>query len=127
MASNYYTEFPEKKVTAGKPPANARAGGETRMPQKQGYAKSNLPGPASNAFAVAKRGFKEVNGYANYEGLSNGGGKWIQKAIKHPGALTKKANKAGESPMGFAREHMHDSGKTGQQARLAITLRKMHK
>jgi hypothetical protein len=43
------------------------------MPQKQGYAKPNLPGSASNAFAAAKRGFKEVNGYANYQGLSKGG------------------------------------------------------
>ena len=48
---------------------------------------------------------------------------WIQGAIKHPGALTKKAEKAGKSPMAFARTHKHDSGKTGQQARLAMVLR----
>jgi hypothetical protein len=47
----------------------------------------------------------------------------IKSAIKHPGALTKKAHAAGMSPMAFAREHEHDSGKTGQQARFAITLR----
>lgn len=52
---------------------------------------------------------------------------WISKAIKHPGALTKKANAAGESPMEYAREHQHDSGTTGKQARLALTLRKMRK
>ena len=51
---------------------------------------------------------------------------WIQKAIKHPGALTKKANKAGKSPMAFAAAHKHDSGKMEQQARLALMLRKMH-
>ena len=28
---------------------------------------------------------------------------WIAGAIKHPGALTKKAHAAGESPMGFAK------------------------
>lgn len=95
------------------------------MPQKQGYVKPNLPGKASNGFAAAKRGFKEVNGYANYEGLSTGK-KWIQGAIKHKGALTRKAKKAGESPMEFAHEHMHSKGKTGQQARLAVTLSKMH-
>lgn len=48
---------------------------------------------------------------------------WIKGAIKHPGALTKKANAAGESPMAFARAHQHDKGTTGRQARLAITLR----
>ena len=51
---------------------------------------------------------------------------WISGAIKHPGALTRKAKAAGESPMTFAREHKGDSGTTGKQARLAITLRKMH-
>jgi len=53
--------------------------------------------------------------------------KWIASAIEHPGALTKKAKKAGESPMEFAEEHKGDKGKTGKQARLALTLRKMHK
>lgn len=52
---------------------------------------------------------------------------FIAKAIKHPGALTRKAKAAGKSPMEFAREHKGDSGTTGKQARLAITLRKMHK
>ena len=52
---------------------------------------------------------------------------WIAGAIKHPGALTRKAKAAGESPMEFAREHKGDKGTTGRQARLAITLRKMHK
>lgn len=52
---------------------------------------------------------------------------WIQKAIKHPGALTKKAKKAGESPMEYASEHKGDKGKTGKQARLALTLRKLGK
>lgn len=51
---------------------------------------------------------------------------WIAKAIKHPGALTRKAKAAGESPMAYAREHKNDSGTTGKQARLAITLRGMH-
>ena len=53
--------------------------------------------------------------------------KWIQHAIRHPGALTRKAKKAGESPMQYASEHKHSKGKTGKQARLALTLRKMHK
>jgi len=52
---------------------------------------------------------------------------WISGAIKHPGALTAKANKAGKSPMAFAREHKGDSGTTGRQARLAIVLRGLSK
>ena len=51
--------------------------------------------------------------------------RWIQKAISHPGALTKKAKAAGQSPMAFARSHQHTKGTTGKQARLAITLGKM--
>lgn len=54
-------------------------------------------------------------------------GKWISKAIKHPGALTAQAKRAGESPMEFAREHKNDSGTTGRRARMALTLSKMRK
>ena len=53
--------------------------------------------------------------------------KWIAKAIKHPGARTKKANAAGESPMQYAEKHKGDKGTTGKQARLAITLRGMRR
>jgi len=52
---------------------------------------------------------------------------WIAGAIKHPGALTRKAKAAGESTSAFAQAHKHDSGKTGQQARLANILRSLHK
>ena len=48
---------------------------------------------------------------------------WIAGAVKHPGALKRKAKAAGESTMGFAAEHMNDKGTTGKQARLAQTLR----
>jgi len=48
---------------------------------------------------------------------------WISGAIKHPGALTAQAKKAGQSPMAFAREHQGDSGVTGKRSRLALTLR----
>ena len=53
--------------------------------------------------------------------------KFIARAIKHPGALTKAAHAAGETPMQFAEKHKHDSGKTGQRARLALTLRRMRR
>jgi hypothetical protein len=52
---------------------------------------------------------------------------WIAGAIKHPGALTRKAKKAGESTGAFASEHKHDSGKTGNQARLAMVLKGLKK
>jgi len=50
---------------------------------------------------------------------------WIKGAIKHPGAETAKAKKAGESPMEFARAHKGAPGKTGAQSRLALTLSKL--
>jgi hypothetical protein len=52
--------------------------------------------------------------------------KWIQGAIKHPGAFTAKAKKAGETVSAYAQEKKHAGGALGHQARLAITLRKMH-
>jgi hypothetical protein len=51
------------------------------------------------------------------------GGKWIQSAIKHPGALTKQAG--GQSPLQFAKAHRHASGTLGKRSRLAITLSKL--
>jgi len=53
--------------------------------------------------------------------------RFIQSAIKHPGALRKKAGRAGKSTHEFAEEHKHDSGTTGKQSRLALTLGRMRK
>jgi hypothetical protein len=53
--------------------------------------------------------------------------KWIQGAIKKPGALTASAKAAGKSPMAFAREKAGAGGVTGRRARLALTLRKLGK
>lgn len=50
---------------------------------------------------------------------------WISGAIKHPGALTRSAKRAGMSPMSFAAKHKGDSGTTGKRARLALTLRRL--
>lgn len=59
---------------------------------------------------------------------SRGGGeKWIQGAIKHPGAEKKAAQKAGVSTHEYMEEHKHDSGKAGSRARLGLTLSKMAK
>lgn len=52
--------------------------------------------------------------------------KFIAKAIKHPGALTKLAKKSHEAPMEYAREHVHSKGRKGKEARFALLLRKFH-
>lgn len=48
---------------------------------------------------------------------------WIAGAIKHPGALTAAAKRAGESNSAYEQEHKHDSGKAGQRSRLALSLK----
>jgi hypothetical protein len=45
---------------------------------------------------------------------------WMQRAVKHPGALTRSAMAAGMSVQAFARKHRHDKGVTGERARLDI-------
>jgi len=52
---------------------------------------------------------------------------WMKDAVKHPGALKKKAKAAGESTMEFARSHENAPGKAGKQARLAETFAKFRK
>ena len=52
--------------------------------------------------------------------------KWIKSAIKHPGAMTEAAKREGVSNSEYIKEHEHDSGKAGQRARLAKTLKDMH-
>lgn len=51
--------------------------------------------------------------------------KWIQKAVKHPGAMTEAAKREGVSNSEYIAEHKHDSGKAGQRARFADTMRGM--
>ena len=56
--------------------------------------------------------------------------KWIQKAIKHPGALRKSLHvKAGEKiPESKLKKAEHSKNPTtAKRARLAETLKKMHK
>jgi hypothetical protein len=52
--------------------------------------------------------------------------KWITGAIKRKGAFTAKAKRTGKSVGAFAQKEKGASGLTGQQARLAITLRRMN-
>jgi len=57
--------------------------------------------------------------------------KWIQKAIKRPGALTEKARRRGMTPLQFARHVKANPDKydtrTVRQANLALTLAKLSK
>lgn len=57
--------------------------------------------------------------------------KWIQGAIKRPGAFTKKAKKAGKSVPGMAAAVTKNPGRysatTVRQANLAKTLKKIGK
>lgn len=57
------------------------------------------------------------------------GGKWIQGAIKRPGALRKSAGvkKGQKIPKKKLRSMAKKGGKTGQRARLALTLSKMNR
>ena len=52
---------------------------------------------------------------------------WIAGAIKHPGAMTAAAKREGESNSEYEQEHKHDSGKAGSRARLALSLKGLHK
>lgn len=53
--------------------------------------------------------------------------KWVKKATENAhGQFRAKAERAGKSTREFAKEHEHDSGKTGAQARLAETLMGMN-
>lgn len=129
MPSRYFTSNSQLKISGSSGGKKGNPGSDISIPQKQSFTGCPLPGKPSDGFKSMKAGFREVNGYAAYNGLSKGkgSGNFIQKAIKHPGALTRQAKKAGESPMAFAQAHKHDSGVTGKRARLAITLRGFHK
>jgi hypothetical protein len=49
----------------------------------------------------------------------------MQKAVKRPGALSAKAKRAGMSVQAYAQKHKHDSGVTGEEARFAVTAKKV--
>ncbi|MEO0194922.1 MAG: hypothetical protein ABIL50_05670 [candidate division WOR-3 bacterium] len=59
--------------------------------------------------------------------------KWIQEAIKHPGALTRLAKregaitKKGTIKVSWLREQAKRNDTIGRRARLALTLRKLNK
>jgi hypothetical protein len=52
---------------------------------------------------------------------------FIKGAIKHPGAFSAQAKRAGMSTRAYAQAHQNDSGTTGRRARLALTLMRLGK
>ena len=64
-------------------------------------------------------------GAANQPAMAEDGKNWIKGAIKHPGAFSAKAKRAGETTAQFAKEKAHAPGTLGKQARLAQTLGKL--
>lgn len=52
---------------------------------------------------------------------------FIKKAIKHPGAETEAAKRAGMSTHEYMEKHKGDKGTAGKRARLGLTLSKLAK
>lgn len=50
---------------------------------------------------------------------------WIAGAVKHPGAFTAAAHKAGKGVQEYAHEKAHAPGKLGARARLAMRFAAM--
>jgi hypothetical protein len=50
---------------------------------------------------------------------------WIKRAIKRPGALTKKAKKSGKTVKGFIKSYKGTDSRTLRQINLAKTLNKI--
>jgi hypothetical protein len=75
--------------------------------------------------------FKKEESEGRNMAKKSGGGKWIQKAIKRPGAFRAKAKRAGMSTSEFANHVLANKEKydtrTVRQAALAKTLAKMRK
>ena len=137
--SNYATGRIAKMVEAGKPKPvtkkvivkKAQAGKSLESKMKSaGKAKADsitnkMKSSADSILKNYKPIFKENNpAYKKAKG-----GKWIQKAIKKPGALRAQLGaKPGKPiPAGKLAAAAKKPGKLGQRARLAQTLKKMRK
>lgn len=84
--------------------------------------------PPRHALEGVFHRFAKTTEPEHMEDGSTGAKHWIQGMVNspsfHKGALTAKANKAGETPMQFAHSHEHAPGRTGRQARAAINMQK---
>jgi len=97
---------------------------------KNGTMSMQKPGAAPTAQGATPAAGAGSQVGAMAEEMDESGEKWIQGAIKHPGAFTKKAKAHGMSTSAFASKVLGNKedypAKTEKQAQLAKTLRKMH-
>lgn len=93
-----------------------KKGGKVKKLASGGFPDLNDDGKVTKADVLKGRG---VPGFK--------GGKWIQEAIKKPGALRKSLGVKGDKPIpaGKLAKAAKAPGKLGQRARLAQTLKKM--
>lgn len=82
---------------------------------------------AASAIGFSPAQLRKIQAQKDTQMTEEGDEKWIQKAVKHPGAFSKKAKAAGKSVAAFAKEKAHAPGTLGKQARLAKTLTKIAK
>lgn len=95
--------------------------------------KKKFPGEEGRAYAIAwsmynKKHGKNEAAEDNPDSAMLESEKWIQKAIKKPGALKKQLGVPADEPIpaGKLAAAAKKGGKLGQRARLAQTLKKMH-
>jgi len=108
------------------PPRNVKTAVSLKKDKQQGATSMT----AKKGAKVAKKKMQDGGMLSVYKsGGKAKGGKWIQSAIKKPGALRKAlgAKKGEPIPAGKLAAAAKKPGKMGQRARLAITLKKMKK
>jgi hypothetical protein len=113
-----------KKAQAGLKASNKRVGPNDPNGAFTKVQEMNLP-PRNVKTKVSLTENKKLGATS----MAKDGGKWIQKAIKKPGALRKSlgAKKGEPIPAGKLAKAAKSKGKLGQRARLAQTLKKMKK
>ena len=108
-------------ITTQDPAVVQAAKNGTMSMQKPGAAPTGQPAPGATPAAGAG---------SQVAPMQEEGDKWIQGAIKHPGAFTKKAKAHGMTPTQFRAKVLANKedypAKTEKQAQLAKTLSKMH-
>lgn len=140
MELNSKSSPSEKISNAVKPKPKMQAGGVVKSAKRVGPVDPNgawtkvqertLAGAKVNKVPLTKD--KELDASAverKQAGDVAKNGKWIQKAIKKPGALRAQlgAKKGEPIPAGKLAAAAKKGGKLGQRARLAMTLKKMKK
>lgn len=99
--------------------------------RRGGIVAGNIPKPSlakrarGGAMKMNLPKFVHADGEAAQQVEKYKRGGWIKGAVKHPGAFTASANKAGKSVHQYAEEKKSAPGTTGRRARLALTFEKM--